>query len=257
MEAAKKLNNFKKRRQQDETAGQFLQALKNLATKESGGCYEVQVVKQFKRGVKYPDIKDKLRVMKNIPSLAELEYMCTNTPSLFDGLSRYSIDLVYEKVFLSLDEISLKNCLKVCQKWRRIIERIKPAKPVDGFTIYAYEMREMAITREVLQNRFEEEPEVQEKCEERAQEMTKCYLQMYPKLKGCQFSSVENGDHVSAVDWMLALLGETFPYKPILTEDQIKFSLDQRNVLETLFQRTRQVFSCITLLLIDLYYIMQ
>ena len=243
-EAANKLNTFKKRSQKDETAGQYLKALKNLATevgqKDSGGWYEVQVVRRFIRGVKYPEIKEKLRVMKNIPSLRDLEYMCRHTPSVFDRLSGWSIDHIYGKIFFSLDEKSLKDCLKVCQDWRTIIERIKPSEPVDGLMIYTKEMREMTITKEELRKKYEEEHEVQEKCEERALEMRQCYLQMYQKIKGSLSSRVENDDHVAAVDWMLALMGEAFLYESILTEDQRQMmSLEQRNFLETSFQRRR------------------
>ena len=245
MEAAKKSNNFQNRRQKDESAGQYLKALKNLASEngqeDSGGCYEVKVVRRFKRGVKYPEIKAKLRAMKNIPSLGDLEYMCRHTPSLFDRLAKWNMDHIYGKIFFSLDEKSLKYCLKVCPDWRRIIERIKPAQPVDGFMVYAKEMREVAIAKEELRKRYEGEHEAQEKCEERALQMNQCYL----NIKGSISSRAENDDHVAAVDWMLALLGENFLYEKILTKDQVflmsgpQMSPDQYNVLETLFQRTK------------------
>ena len=193
MEAVHKLNTFCGRGQEDETAGEFLEALKKLATEagleESGGWYEVHIVSRFVAGVKYPAIQDKLRVMENMPSLEELGNMCKDTRSVFDGLSQRNIDHVYEKIFFSLDDKSFKNCLKVCQDWRTIIERIKPAKPVNGFMIFVKEMMKSPATGLTNQDYFRRSllrswqrcsHEDQAKYEERAQDMRQCYIQMYP-----------------------------------------------------------------------------
>ena len=239
---------FSGRAQEDETAEEFLEALKKLATEagleESSKLYEGRIVSHFIDGVKYPAIRDKLRAMKNTPTLEELGIMCKDTLSVFDRLSKWNIDHVYGKIFLSLDDKSLKNCLKVCQDWRRIIERINPAKPVNGFMIYMKENEGSGLSGKDVRMIWQKFPPLTEQaltekanCEVRAQEMNKCYMRMYPhrnpnmgngspnakrrKCTGNQASSWDantdtDEDQAAAVDWMIALMGEGFEYKTLL-----------------------------------------
>ena len=110
---------------EQENAGRYLEDIKNLAIEaglnEDETIYERYVVNRFLDGIRYPEFKKKVLAVSKNPSVEDLENI-SNTCNV-DLLLRRNVQHIWEKIFLSLDYESFKNCYRVCKSWYDILTR--------------------------------------------------------------------------------------------------------------------------------------
>ena len=116
--------------EENESVAMYLESLKKLAC-EGGVEDKKHVFHQFCMGTRDNSFLDKLDSMQVLPNFAlkNLELLCfhedgNSTPQnhcAFDMIFEKNVIHIHEKIFLSLDIKSFKNCLRVCKQWNQLL----------------------------------------------------------------------------------------------------------------------------------------
>ena len=118
-----------------ETATSFLLNLLEMAC-EAEIASKKHIMCQFIIGCRNVALRSKLQSMKELPSLSELRSLCNeyemgnndfigsgiempHQKSAFDMLFERNVVHILERIFLSLDYKTLKNCIQVCKQWNQ------------------------------------------------------------------------------------------------------------------------------------------
>ena len=128
---------FRREQNETEALNDYLDIVKKLAVeaglKVCDRLFDRYVVARVVSGMSDPSLRDRMLAKNEILQVKDLEEISCNTGtkitkvgvpegSGFDLLLKRSVPHIWEKIFLSLDYASFRNCRRVCPQWNNVLE---------------------------------------------------------------------------------------------------------------------------------------